>query len=187
MGGCDKALMPFGASTLLGHVLARLRQQSVGPVLLSANGDGGRFAAFGLPVVADTVPDHPGPLAGLLAGMEWLQTRAPEIRDLVTVPTDTPFIPTDLVARLLEGRGAAEIACAASADRVHPVCAVWPVHLAPALRLALTGEKLRRVDGWMARFSFVEVAFSVDPVDPFLNVNTPEELARAEALYPSCA
>jgi molybdopterin-guanine dinucleotide biosynthesis protein A len=187
MGGCDKALVPFAASTLLGHVLARLQQQRVDPILLSANGDVQRFGAFGLPVVADTVPDNPGPLAGLLAGMEWLQTHAPDTTDLVTVPTDTPFVPTDLVARLIEGRGGAEIACAASGGRVQPVCAIWPVRLAPLLREVLTQEKLRRVDRWTARFAFVEVAFSVEPVDPFLNVNTPEELAGAEAMFNSCA
>jgi len=182
MGGGDKALRPFAGATLLDHVLARLAGQPAHQIVLNANGDPQRLARFGLTVVADTVPDHPGPLAGVLAGMEWALAHAPGVADLVTVPTDSPFVPLDLVARLLAARDAAgaDLACAASGGRAHPVCGLWPVRLAPLLRRALVEEQLYRISRWTARFRLVEVEYSVLPVDPFLNINTPEELAEAE-------
>ena len=183
MGGGDKALRPFGGVTLLDQVLARLAGQRAHHIVLNANGDPARFARFGLPVLPDTVPDHPGPLAGILAGMEWMVANVPTTGDLVTVPTDIPFLPTDLVDRLLAARDAAgvDMACAASAGQAHPVAALWPVWLAPQLRHALIEERMRRIDRWTARFRLVQVEFGTDPVDPFLNVNTLEELAAAEA------
>ncbi|WP_052945282.1 NTP transferase domain-containing protein, partial [Acidisphaera rubrifaciens] len=131
MGGGDKALCPFAGATLLDRVLARMAGQG-GPVLLNANGDPARFARFGLTVVADTVPDHPGPLAGLLAGMEWAARHAPGIADVLSVPTDTPFLPPDLAQRLAAARAAAgaEVAITASGGRTHPVVGLWPVRLA---------------------------------------------------------
>jgi molybdopterin-guanine dinucleotide biosynthesis protein A len=182
MGGGDKALRPFGGTTLLDHVLARMAGQG-GPIVLNANGDPARLARFGRPVLPDTVPDHPGPLAGVLAGMEWVAANAPGTADVVTVPTDSPFLPTDLVDRLIQARNAAgaEIACAASAGQAHPVAGLWPVHLAPLLRRALVEEGLHRIDRWTARFALVHVAFPAEPFDPFFNVNTPEDLAAAEA------
>ncbi len=182
MGGGDKALRPFGGATLLDRVLARMAGQG-SRILLSANGDPARFARFGLPVLPDTVPDYPGPLAGVLAGMEWLLANAPGTADLVTVPTDAPFLPADLVDRLLLARDmeGAELACAVSAGRMHPVAGLWPARLASDLRRALTGEHLRRVDRWTARFPLARAVFAAEPVDPFLNVNTPEDLAAAEA------
>jgi len=153
--------------------------------LLSANGDPARFARFRLPVLADPLPDHPGPLAGVLAGLEWLRDHAPDATDLVTVPTDTPFLPHDLVERLVAARvqGDAELACAASGGRLHPVIGLWPVRLAAALRTALAEEGLRRVGEFAARFRRVSVAYETDPVDPFANVNTPSELAEAERIW----
>jgi molybdopterin-guanine dinucleotide biosynthesis protein A len=182
MGGGDKALRPFGGSTLLDHVLARMAGQG-GPIVLNANGDPARLARFGLPVVPDSVPDNPGPLAGVLAGMEWVLANAPATTDLVTVPTDSPFLPTDLVDRLIRARDAAgaEMACAASAGQVHPVVGLWPVRLAPLLRRALVEERLHRVDRWTPRFALVHVPFPTEPYDPFFNVNTPDDLAAAEA------
>lgn len=184
MGGGDKALRAFGRSTLLDHVLARIAGQGASHVVLNANGDPARFARFGLPVLPDTVPGHPGPLAGVLAGMEWALAQAPGTADVVTVPTDSPFIPRDLVPRLLAARAAAgaDMACAASLGQAHPVAAIWPVRLAPLLRRALVEERLYRIDRWTARFDIVEAEFAADPVDPFLNVNTPEDLAGAQAL-----
>jgi molybdenum cofactor guanylyltransferase len=186
MGGGDKALRPFGGTTLLDHVLARMAGQGE-PIVLNANGDPARLARFGRPVLPDSVPDHPGPLAGVLAGMEWVAANAPGTADLVTVPTDSPFLPTDLVDRLIQARNAAgaDIACAASAGQAHPVAGLWPVRLAPLLRRALVEEGLRRVDRWTARFALVHVAFPAEPFDPFLNVNTPDDLAAAEAWLPS--
>ena len=183
MGGGDKALLPFGRTTLLDHVLARMAGQGA-PVLLNANGDHARFARFGLPVVPDSVPDHPGPLAGVLAGLEWMLVHTPQTDDLVTIPTDCPFLPPDLTLRLLAARAAqgADLACAASAGQMHPVVGLWPVRLAPALRRALTEERLYRIRGWTARFNLAQAEFGLDPVDPFLNVNTPDQLAAAEAL-----
>jgi len=181
MGGGDKALRPFAGATLLDHVLGRLAGQPASQIVLNANGDPQRLARFGLPVLPDTVPGHPGPLAGVLAGMEWVLAHAPGTADLVTVPTDSPFLPADLVDRLLAARdqAGAEMACAASLGQVHPVAALWPVRLAPALRHALVEERLHRIDRWTARFKLVHVAFAADPVDPFLNINTPEDLEAA--------
>ena len=183
MGGGDKPLRQFGPSTLLDHVLARLAGQRAHVTVLSANGDPARFARFGLPVVPDTVPGHPGPLAGVLAGMEWVLAHAPDTADIVTVPADSPFLPIDLVDRLLAAREAAsaDMACAASAGQAHPVAGLWPVRLAAQLRQALVEDRLYRVGRWTARFKLVQVEFATSPIDPFLNVNTPEDLAAAEA------
>jgi molybdopterin-guanine dinucleotide biosynthesis protein A len=181
MGGGDKALRRFAGTTLLDHVLRRLAGHRI---VLNANGDPARLSRFGLPVLPDTVAGYPGPLAGVLAGMEWTLANAPDAADLVTVPTDAPFLPTDLVARLIQARdeAGAEMACAASAGQVHPVCALWPVRLAPLLRRALIEENLHRIDRWTARFSLVQVDYPTTPFDPFINVNTPDDLAAAEAL-----
>jgi molybdopterin-guanine dinucleotide biosynthesis protein A len=180
MGGGDKALRPLGGGTLLGHVLARLAGQG-SAIVLNANGDPARFAAFGLPVVADPLPDHPGPLAGVLAAMQWAADSG--CADLVSVPSDSPFIPRDLVARLCAARDAeaAELACATSLGRAHPVVGLWPVRLAPLLRQALE-DGVRRVDAWTARFRLAQVPFAAEPVDPFFNANRPEDLAAAEEL-----
>jgi molybdopterin-guanine dinucleotide biosynthesis protein A len=182
MGGGDKALRMLGDATLLDHVLNRLAGQG-GRIVLNANGDPARFARFGLPVVADSLPNHPGPLAGVLAGMEWAMRHAPGRADIISVPTDSPFIPRDLIARLLAARAAegAELACASSRGRTHPVVGLWPVRLAAELRAALLGG-VRRVEAWTAGFRRVQVPFEGGAVDPFLNINRMEELAEAAAL-----
>jgi molybdopterin-guanine dinucleotide biosynthesis protein A len=182
MGGGDKALRPFAGGTLLDQVLDRLGGHR-GPIVLNANGDPARFARFHLPVVPDPLPDQPGPLAGVLAGMEWAAAHAPGATDLVSVPCDSPFIPHDLIARLLRARDAAgaEMACAMSGGQAHPVVALWPTRLAPVLRQDLTGG-MRRIDAWTARFRLVHVGFSATPVDPFFNANRPDDLAEAEGL-----
>src|SRR5581483_10374175 len=128
MGGGDKCLRPLAGRPLLAHVLSRLRPQ-VRRLVLNANGDASRFSAFGLPVVADGIADFAGPLAGILAGLEWAAGAAPDCRLVLSAPTDAPFLPRDLVRRLLEARGAenAEIAMASSGGRTHPVAALWPV------------------------------------------------------------
>jgi molybdopterin-guanine dinucleotide biosynthesis protein A len=142
-----------------------------------------------LPVVADPLPDFPGPLAGILAGLRWAQTMHPRARDVLSVPTDTPFLPHDLVARLLGGRGAQPLACAASGGWTHPVIGLWPVALADALEAALRrGE--RKIDAFTARHGVAEIDFATEPFDPFFNVNRPDDLAAAEALitlYPETA
>ena len=177
MGGGDKGLRLLGGRTLLDHVLGRVGPQA-DAVVLNANGDAGRFAGLGLPVVADGV--GAGPLAGVLAGLRWVAAHHPGAEVLV-VPSDTPFLPGDLAARLRAGRGTAALACAASGGRVHPVVALWRVALGDALEASLRDGE-RRVVTWMRGQGLAEVAFADgDAGDPFANLNTPEELAAAAA------
>jgi molybdopterin-guanine dinucleotide biosynthesis protein A len=151
---------------------------------LNANGDPARFAAWNLPVIADTLPGNPGPLAGVLAGMRWAAAQGAV--DVVSVPTDTPFLPRDLVARLEGARRAAgvPIACAATGGRTHPVAALWPVALADALEAAVI-DGMRRIDRWTAAHGVAVAAFDDLPDDPFFNVNSAEELAEAEQRFGS--
>jgi molybdenum cofactor guanylyltransferase len=183
MGGGDKCLRQLGERTILEHVIARARPQ-VAALVLNANGDPARFAGFGLPVVADVVAGFAGPLAGVLTGMEWARTHRPECPWIATIATDTPFFPTDLVARMLSAlaREGADLACAASGGRTHPVFGLWPVALADDLRAAMVDEGMRKVDVWTARHRLAEVAFATDPIDPFFNTNRPEDLVEAERL-----
>ena len=176
MGG-DKALRLLDGRSLLAHVLARVAGQ-VNAVAISANGDPARFSEFGLPVLGDTVAGFPGPLAGVLAGLLWARGLRPAVDEVLVVPTDTPFLPPDLLVRLRAGRGGAALACATSQGRVHPVVSLWRVGLAEALGAALAGGE-RRVMGWMGRQGMAEVDFPGLP-DPFANLNTPEELAAAQ-------
>lgn len=184
LGGGDKSLRALAGGTVLGHILARLKAEAP-RIVLNANGDPARFAGFDLPVLPDTIDDRPGPLAGVLAAMEWAG-----VGDLVTVPGDAPFIPRDLVARLVAARDAAgaDIAVAVSAGRLHPIVALWPVRLGAALRQAIVEEGVRKVEHWINRYPSVRVEFSDHPVDPFFNINSPEDLAEAERLcrlYPT--
>ena len=180
MGGGDKPLRMLGGRSLLDHAIARIAPQ-VSALVLNANGDAGRWARFDLPVVADPLPDFPGPLAGILAGLRWAQATHPGVADMLSVPTDTPFLPHDLVARLLAGRGAHPMACAASGGWTHPVIGLWPVALADALEAALRGGE-RKIDAFTARHGVAEVDFATDPFDPFFNVNRPDDLVAAEVL-----
>ena len=183
MGGGDKALRLLGDRSLLDHVIERMRPQ-VAALVLNANGDSSRFARFGLPVVADSVADFAGPLAGVLAGLDWTAANRPDCEFVVSVATDAPFLPKDLVARLVEGREkeGAELACAASGGQPHPVIGLWPVGLREALREAVVGEGVRKVDVWTGRYRLAMVEFPIGAVDPFFNANRPEDLERATAL-----
>lgn len=185
MGGGDKALRPLGGRTLLDHVIDRVRPQ-VAALVLNANGDAARFAPFGLPVIPDSIPDFAGPLAGILAGLDWTAANRPDCPLIVSVPTDAPFLPRDLAARLLHGMEAAgaELACAASGGQPHPVVGLWPVRLRDALREAVAGEGVRKVDRWTARYRLATVTFAegIPGLDPFFNANRPEDLDRAVAL-----
>jgi len=183
MGGGDKCLLSLAGRPMLAHILERLQPQ-VGQVVLNANGDPERFADFRLPVVPDLLPGSQGPLAGILSGLLWAQEAAPEARWLVSVAGDGPLLPSDLVARFLEAIEAegADMACAASGGRTHPVIGLWPLGLAGALRLALVDENIRKVDMWTARYRVAEVAWPDTPYDPFFNANRPEDLAKAETL-----
>jgi molybdopterin-guanine dinucleotide biosynthesis protein A len=183
MGGGDKARIRIGGATILERVLARLTPQCDG-VILNANGDPTRFADSGLAVVPDSVPGFAGPLAGILAGLDWAAAHRPDIADVVSVPGDCPFLPADLVARLSVARAEAgmPLACARSGEWRHPVVGLWPVGLRENLRHALVVEDLRKIEIWTARHGIAVVDWPVDPVDPFFNVNTPQDAAAAERM-----
>ena len=185
MGGGDKCLRRLGGETLLARSIARARPQ-VATLVLNANGDPARFAAFDLPVVADVVPDFAGPLAGILTGMEWATAQHPDARWLASFATDAPFFPPDLVARLCAACDAKRtgLACAMSQGRTHPVFGLWSLDLHAALHRAVVEEGMRKIDAWTARFPLAHVAFAADPVDPFFNANEPADLAAAERLLP---
>jgi molybdopterin-guanine dinucleotide biosynthesis protein A len=173
----------LGRQSLLEHVLGRARPQ-VQEILISANGDPARFGTLGLPVLADTVPDFAGPLAGVLAGLEWLRSERPGIELLATFATDSPWFPVDLVERLRRerSRGGADLAVAASGGRVHPVFALWPVQLTDALGEALRREGLRRAETFLRRYRLAVVEWPSEPRDLFFNINTEMELDAAAAL-----
>ncbi len=181
MGGGDKCLLRLGGRTVLDHVIERARPQ-VRTLILNANGDPERFAAFGLPVAADVIEGFAGPLAGVLTGMEWARANRPDCRWIATFATDTPFCPLDFVARASRSieEHDADMACASSGGRAHPVFGLWPVRLAKDLRVAMTEKGVRKVDVWTARHRLAEVDFATVPIDPFFNTNRPEDLEEAE-------
>ena len=182
MGGVNKGLVPLAGRPMLTHLIERVRPQC-DAIAISANGDPARFQGYGLPVLPDDPPASAGPLAGVLAGLEYC-ARSGELTYVASLPADAPFAPQDFVARLHERRREAgvEITVAASGGRVHHVAALWPVGLAAELRRALVEEGLRKVDSFAQRFSVAVVEWAVEPIDPFFNVNTQKDLARAEAL-----
>jgi molybdopterin-guanine dinucleotide biosynthesis protein A len=181
MGGGDKALIEIGGRTILDRVLETITPQCDG-VILNANGDPSRFAQFGLPIVADDIPDFAGPLAGILAGLDWAATHRPDITWVASVPGDCPFLPSDLVDSLHTARSASgtQLACAKSGDWRHPVAGIWPVGLRADLRRALVDEDLHKIEVWTARHGIAIAEWPDQPVDPFFNVNTPEDRARAD-------
>ncbi|MDJ0946506.1 MAG: molybdenum cofactor guanylyltransferase MobA [Kiloniellales bacterium] len=188
MGGGDKALRPLVGRPVLAHVIARARPQ-VAALVLNANGDPGRFAEFGLPVAPDLVEGFAGPLAGILTGLAWAEAEVPGCRWLASFACDAPFLPEDLVARMLaavEAEGA-ELACAASRGRAHPVFGLWPLRLRADLEAAMREEEIRKVDRWTARHrlatvDFPEVETAEGLLDPFFNANRPEDLDEAARL-----
>ena len=183
LGGGDKGFLPVGGLSILERVLEALRLQCE-RILINANGDPARLAHLGCEVVPDSLPDQPGPLAGILAGLDHVAKHHPEQDFVLTAPGDAPFLPHDLVARLEDGRMAdrAAIVRARSGDHDHGVVALWSVALRADLRRALVEEDLRRVGAFARRHALATVTWPVQPVDPFLNVNTPEDLASAERL-----
>ena len=183
MGGGDKFLRQVNGRPLLAHVIERASPQVAG-LAINANGDARRLGPFALPVAADVIEGFAGPLAGVLTGLEWVRAHAPRFAWVMSFATDTPFLPRNLVARLMEQvrREGAEIGCAASGGRTHPVFGLWPVALAPSLREALTVEGMRKIDTWTARYRVATVDFASEPYDPFFNVNKPEDLEEAERL-----
>jgi molybdopterin-guanine dinucleotide biosynthesis protein A len=168
---------------LLAHAVAALRPQCEG-LVLSANGDPARFAGFALPIVADDLPGFKGPLAGILAGLDWIAARCPDVPLAISVPADTPFLPGDLAARLIDARTKdnAMIACARSGRRTHPAVAVWPVSIRNDLRHALVVEDMRKVEAFLQKYSHAIVDWAIEPYDPFFNANDPSDLAAAETI-----
>lgn len=188
MGGGDKALKLLGARPMIAHAAARLAPQT-GKLVINANGDLARFAEFNLPVVADSIGGFAGPLAGVLAGMDWAREHAPGARWIVTAATDTPFFPRDLVARFVAaaGHGEETIALARSGGHMHPVFGLWPLALAQDLRGWLTRGENSKVLAWTDRHDMVAVTFpgfvaGGEMLDPFFNANTPEDMAVAQAV-----
>ena len=183
MGGGDKTRIRIGGKTILERVLARFKPQCVA-VILNANGDPARFSDTGLPVVPDTVPGFAGPLAGILAGLDWTAAHAPAVTDVASVPGDCPFLPGDLVARLSAAREAAGVplACARSGDWRHPVVGLWPVALRQDLRKALVEENMHKIESWTARHGIAVGDWPATPIDAFFNVNTPADAAEAERI-----
>ena len=181
MGGGDKSLKMLGGQPILAHVIARIQPQVV-TLALNANGDAARFARWSLPVVPDVISGFPGPLAGIHAGMAWIQTSHPEIESIVSIPTDTPFLPADLIERLQAARdmAGADIAVASSGGQSHPVAALWPVRLTAELYRLVTEDEMRRVTDFARCYSVVYADFPMSGIDPFFNINRPTDLERAE-------
>ena len=182
MGG-DKALRKLGGIPLLAHAIAALRPQCEG-LVLNANGDPERFGGFDLPIVADDVPGFMGPLAGILAGLDWISAHRPDVASAISVPADTPFLPGDLAIRLMDARAKDNtlIACARSGERTHQAVALWPVSIRFDLRHALVVEDVRKVEAFLQNYSRAIVEWPIEPYDPFFNANVLADLAAAETI-----
>ena len=180
MGGGDKSLIEIGGVTILERVLSRMKPQC-SRMIINANGDASRFGFTGLPIVPDDIPDFAGPLAGILAGLDWAAANEPDAEYIASVPGDCPFLPRELVQRLEEARNheGKPLACAKSGDWRHPVVGLWPVALRADLRHALMKEQLHKIEVWTARYGVATAVWPDQPIDPFFNVNTPEDAARA--------
>ncbi len=188
MGGGDKSMKVLAGQSLLDRILVRIKSQ-VGPLVLNANGDPKRFSYTGLSVVEDIVEGNPGPLAGVLTGLDWVANNHPGVKWMLSVPCDAPFIPLDLVQRMKEGmkRDGHTLACAQSHGRTHPVVGLWPVSLRENLRKALVEEGLRKVDRWTERHGishveFEDILIGGKAIDPFFNANKPHDLDEIEEL-----
>lgn len=183
MGGGDKPMRTIGGRTILDRVIARLAPQCDG-LIINANGDPVRFAAFGLPVIADDVADFPGPLAGVLAALDWAAANRPDASLVLSAAADCPFLPRDLVSRLHRALIAenAQLAVAASDGQSHPVVGLWSVSLRDELRHSLVVEDIRKIDRWTARYRLATVTWPTTPLDPFFNANTVEDIAEADRL-----
>ena len=183
MGGGDKPMRRIGGRTILERVIARLKPQC-GELILSANGDPARFAEFALPIIADTIKDFPGPLAGILAALDWAAAHRPDARFVLSAAADCPFLPRDLVTRLEHARAGqdAQLAVASSGGQSHHVVALWSVALRDELRHTLTAEKDHGVGRWMQRYKLATVNWPTSPLDPFFNANTPDDITEADRL-----
>jgi molybdopterin-guanine dinucleotide biosynthesis protein A len=185
MGGGDKAKIEINGVSILDRVLATLSAQCV-DIAINANGDPKRFADTGVPVIPDSVEGFAGPLAGILAGLDWLAAQNTGVEWMLSVPGDCPFLPDDLIERLHAARRkmgtGVPLACARSGEWRHPVIGLWPLALREDLRKALTVEGLRKIEMWTARHGIALAEWPDQPVDPFFNVNTPDDVKRAEEM-----
>jgi len=183
MGGGDKGRLAVGGVSILDRVLACLSAQCSG-IVINANGDPARFADTGLPVIPDDVPGFAGPLAGILAGLDWAAANAPQLHWMLSAPADCPFLPDDLVERLHAARRTqgTPLACARSGAWRHPVVGLWPLALRADLRRALIEEGLRKIEAFTQRHGVAIAEWPQQPVDPFFNVNTPDDAAEAERI-----
>lgn len=183
MGGGDKCLLPLVGKTLLQRTIERARPQ-VSPLLLNANGNSLRFARTRLPVVPDIYPNNLGPLAGIHAGLQWMKTNNPNAEWLTSFASDTPFFPTDLVARLFTAATThrAQLAVATSNHRAHPIFALWHASLIDTIEQQLETSDVPRLQDWIKKQKLVEVEFAADGYDPFFNINTPQDLYAAEPM-----
>ncbi len=183
MGGGDKGLKTIGGQSILARIIATMTPQCAG-LLVNANGEAERLASLGFPVVPDDVPGFAGPLAGILAGLDWIAAHQPDCGHAISIPTDTPLLPDDLVARLQKARlkENADIACATSGGSTHPVIALWPVALRRDLRHALVDEDIRKIDRFTQRWKMAYADWPVEPYDPFFNANEPRDIEAAERI-----
>jgi molybdenum cofactor guanylyltransferase len=183
MGGGDKPMRQIGGRTILERVIARLKPQC-SELILNANGDPARFTRFELPVISDTVENFPGPLAGILAALDWVATNRPDVSLVLSAAADCPFLPRDLVARLRQALSEqdAQLAVAASGGQSHPVIGLWSVALRDELRHALVQEDVRKIDRWTARYRLATVTWPIEPLDPFFNANTMDDITEADRL-----
>jgi molybdenum cofactor guanylyltransferase len=183
IGGGDKILRGLARRSIASRIVARFAPQCDG-LILNANGDPARFAALGLPIVADDIEGYAGPLAGLLAALDWAATNRPAMNWVASVAGDCPFLPHELVALLHEARidQNAQLAVAASGERRHPVIGLWSVSLREHLRHALSVEGCRKVDDWIGRYRFATVWWPTAPFDPFFNINTLADLVEGERI-----
>jgi len=183
MNGADKPMLALAGKTLMQHVVGRAAPQ-VDELLINANGDTGRFAGFGRTVVPDTIEGYPGPLAGILAGFEWTRQNRSDAQWLVSFACDCPFLPEDLVDRLIAAANTSKVpvSIAASGKRHHPVFSAWRTDLPLSADEVLRKRGLRKADSLVEGFPNVRVDFDARPIDPFFNINTPADLAYAESL-----
>ncbi len=188
MNGADKPMLILSGKTLMEHAIERAAPQ-VDELLINANGDISRFDRFGLKVVSDPSGDFPGPLAGILSATEWTRQNRPEAGWLVSFACDCPFLPRDLVRRLVAAaqNSAVQVAVASSGSRRHPVFAAWSTDLPLETEDILHSRGLRKVDDLINAFPNTDVEFAMTPIDPFYNINTPDDLIRAQSLAGSGA
>ncbi|HAI97144.1 MAG: molybdenum cofactor guanylyltransferase MobA [Cycloclasticus sp.] len=182
----NKSFIPLNGKPLIDYVIDTLSQQC-DTIVINSNENDSRLASYNHPVVKDSLKGYLGPLAGILAVMEWTKQHLPDCKWIVTAPVDTPFLPEDLVSTLYQShqKNQSALACACSNGRTHPVIGLWPVNLFGELRQALVNEDLRKIDLWTSRYSIAHPNFAYDVIDPFFNINCDKDLLEAESLLSS--